>query len=49
MKNTTKRTLALRAYSIRNLTAGELRVANGGQKRPLPPTRGCTAQPTAQR
>jgi hypothetical protein len=31
MKNTTKRTLALRAQSIRNLTAAELRVANGGE------------------
>ena len=31
MKNNTKPTLALRAQSIRNLTAAELRVANGGQ------------------
>ena len=31
MKNNTKPTLALRAQSIRNLTAAELRVANGGK------------------
>jgi hypothetical protein len=30
MKDTTKLTLALRAHSIRNLTAAELRIANGG-------------------
>jgi hypothetical protein len=30
MKNTTKLTLALRAHSIRNLTAAELRIASGG-------------------
>ena len=30
MKDNTKPTLSLRAHSIRNLTAGELRVVNGG-------------------
>ena len=36
MKNTTKRTLALRAHNIRNLTAAELRAAHGGVWAPLP-------------
>ena len=34
MKNTAKPTLALRAHSIRTLTANELRVANGGTSVP---------------
>ena len=31
MKSTTKPTLMLRAHSIRNLTAAELRAAHGGR------------------
>jgi hypothetical protein len=45
MKNTTKLTLALRAHSIRNLTAAELRASPTAAKRGpfLPPRLHCAA------
>jgi hypothetical protein len=46
MTNTTKLTLALRASSIRNLTAAELSVANGGKPNPTCAKTNGTKPPT---